>query len=129
MRIFKNSWFVRFARKEDIRDNVLRESVHRAENGQVDADLGGCVFKQRVARPGQGKAKGYRTIIIFRKDEKAFFVYGFAKGDRANIRNNEKEMFKKLAEHLLSLSDSQLSELITNGQFEEIENDDEKISK
>jgi hypothetical protein len=95
----------------------------------MDADLGGSVLKQRVAQPGRGKAKGYRTIIVFRKGERAFFVYGFAKGDRANIRNDEKEMFKKMAEHLLSLSDTQISVLIANGQLEEVKNDDEKIPK
>lgn len=42
MRIFKNAWFVRFARKEAIQDNALREAVHRAENGQIDADLVGA---------------------------------------------------------------------------------------
>jgi len=67
LRIFKNAWFVRFARKEAIQDNALREAVHRIEDGQVDADLGGCVLKQRIARPGRGKSKGYRTIIIFCK--------------------------------------------------------------
>lgn len=81
MRIFKNSWFTRFARKEKISDEVLREAVQRAENSQVDADLGGGVIKQRIARPGQGKSKGYRAIILLRRGEEAFFVYGFAKGD------------------------------------------------
>ena len=81
-------------------------------------------MKQRIARPGRGKAKGYRTIIVFRKGEKAFFVYGFSKGDRTNIRNDEKEAFKKMAEYVLSLSDAQLSVLIANGQFEEVKADD-----
>ena len=100
MRVFKTEWFVRFARKENIQDGALREAVRRAENGQVDADLGGCVLKQRIARPGRGKAKGYRAIIIIRKGGKAFFVYGFAKSDRANISNDEKAMFKNLPSHL-----------------------------
>lgn len=82
-------------------------------------------MKQRIARPGRGKSKGYRAIIIIRKGEKAFFVYGFAKGDRANISNDEKTMFKKMAGHLLVLTDKQLCELIANGQFEEVEADDQ----
>ena len=60
-------------------DAVLRDAVVRAEKGQIDADLGGDVIKQRIARPGQGKSKGYRTIIFFRRGARAFFVYGFAK--------------------------------------------------
>jgi hypothetical protein len=45
----------------------LREAVARAEKGQIDADLGGEVIKQRIARPGQGRSRGYRTIILFRR--------------------------------------------------------------
>jgi len=86
VRIFKSRWFQRFARKEGIADAVLREAVARAEKGQIDADLGGEVIKQRIARPGQGKSKGYRTIILFRRGAKAFFVYGFAKSQRGEHR-------------------------------------------
>jgi hypothetical protein len=111
---------VRFARKESIQDDALEEAVHRAENGLVDADLGGGVLKQRIGRPGRGKARGYRVIIIFRKGEKAFFVYGFSKGERTNIRKDETELFKKMAGHVLSLSDAQLSLLVANGRFEEV---------
>jgi hypothetical protein len=63
-RVFKTRWFERFARKENIRDTVLLDAVARAEAGQVDADLGGGVIKQRIARRGQGKSGGYRTIIF-----------------------------------------------------------------
>ena len=91
MRTYKSRWFQRFARKEAIADAVLLEAVARAEKGQIDADLGGGVIKQRISRPGQGRSKGYRTIILFRRGTKAFFVYGFAKSQRANIEDDEKE--------------------------------------
>ena len=67
MRIFKSRWFQRFAKKEGITDAALREAADRADKGQIDADLGGEVIKQRIARPGQGRSKGYRTIILFRR--------------------------------------------------------------
>lgn len=63
MRVFKNAWFERFARKQGISDAVLLEAVERAERGLIDADLGGCVIKQRVARPGQGRSVGWRTVL------------------------------------------------------------------
>lgn len=75
LRIFKNAWFERFARKEKISAEALWEAVERAEQGQIDADLGGGVIKQRIARPGGGKSKGYRSIVLYRKDDKAFFVF------------------------------------------------------
>ncbi len=95
MRIFKSRWFQRFARKEGIADAVLREAVARAENRQIDADLGGEVIKPRIARPGQGRSKGYRTVILFRRGSKAFFVYGFAKSQRANIDDDEEGQSKE----------------------------------
>ena len=74
LRIFKNAWFKRFARRKKISDQALKEAITRVEEGAVDADLGGNVLKQRIARPGQGRSGGYRTIIIFRQGDKAFFV-------------------------------------------------------
>lgn len=129
MRIFKNAWFVRFARDQKVTDSALRDAVRRAESGQVDGDLGGGVVKQRVARMGQGKSRGFRTILLYRAGERAFFVYGFAKSNKANLREDEKKQFKKMARHVLGLSDEQLNGLIASEKLEEIKSNDEKISK
>lgn len=123
MRVYKNAWFKRFARKEKISDSVLWDCIDRAEKGQIDAELGGGVIKQRIARPGSGKSKGYRSIILFRKGRKAFFVYGFPKSELDNIRDDEEEQFKKMARHVLALTDEQLHQLIDAGQFEEVVKD------
>jgi hypothetical protein len=61
------------------------------EQGLVDADLGGGVIKQRIARRGAGKSGGFRALILFKAGERAFFVHGFAKSDRDNIRNDESQ--------------------------------------
>ena len=119
VRIFKSRWFQRFARKEGIGDAALREAVARAENGQIDADLGGEVIKQRIARPGQGRSKGYRTIILFRRGAKAFFVYGFSKSQRANINDDEEQQFKEAAKIVLSLTENALSVRLKRGDFVE----------
>jgi hypothetical protein len=120
LRVFKNAWFGRFARKRKISEEVLWDAVDRAEKGLVDADLGGGVIKQRIARQGEGKSKGYRSIVLYRKGDKAFFVYGFPKSDLGNIRGDEEEQFKKAAKLILALSDDQIRQLIENGQFEEV---------
>lgn len=120
MRVFKSRWFKRFARKEGISDAILREAVTRAENGQIDADLGGEVIKQRIARPGHGRSKGYRTIIFFRRGAKAFFIYGFSKSRRANIEDVEAAQFKEAAKHVLALTGKQLANLLENGDFTEV---------
>lgn len=123
VRIFKNAWFERFARKQKLDDAALRGAIQRAEQGLVDADLGGGVIKQRVARPGQGKSGGYRTIILYRHAHRAFFVYGFAKSQQSNISDDEKAAFKQAAQHILDLSDEHLVEMIRKGQFSEVEDD------
>jgi hypothetical protein len=123
VRIFKSGWFQRFARKEGIPDAVLREAVARAERRQIDADLGGEVIKQRIARPGQGRSKGYRTIILFRRGAKAFFVYGFAKNQRTNIDDDEQEQFKEAAKLVLALTETQLVVRLERGDFVEVKNE------
>lgn len=120
VRVFKNTWFQRFARKERIADAALCDAVTRAEKGQVDADLGGSVLKQRVARPGAGRSGGYRVILLFRADDRALFAYGFAKSDRGNIGDDELAAFRQLAAEVLALSGEQLDALVAAGRFMEV---------
>ena len=89
MRIFTTRWLSRYARRERIADDSLRDAIARAERGLVDADLGGGVIKQRVARAGQGRSGGYRMLIAYRAGERAVFLYGFAKRERENIDPDE----------------------------------------
>ena len=115
MRIFKNRWFAKFAKAEKIHDAKLCQTVHDAEKGLIDADYGGGVIKQRIARPNEGKSGGYRTIILYCQENKAFFVYGFAKHSRKNISKIEEQEFKQLAKLMFSRSDADLELLIKNG--------------
>lgn len=107
---------------------MLVDAVARAEGGQVDADLGGGVIKQRIARPGQGKSGGYRAIIFFRRGGRAVFAYGFAKSYRANIDADEEKQFKEDARHVLRLTEKQIEELLKKGDFVEVRYEQE-ISK
>ena len=65
IRIFKIKGFARFQHKERIPDDSLIKAIEQAEDGLVDADLGGGLMKQRVARAGQGKKRrfSYRDCI------------------------------------------------------------------
>jgi len=108
MRIFKNSWFARFADKEGITDGELVEAVNLLEAGLADADLGGDVYKMRLARPGEGKSGGYRVIVFFRTEERTFFVYSFAKANRGNISEKELRIFKKRAKIFISKTDEEI---------------------
>ncbi len=97
MRIFKSKWFVKFAKKEGIDDQQLVKAVADADAGKIDAKYGGGVIKQRIARAGGGKSGGYRSIILYLRGDKAFFVFGFSKKDQENISGDEEVYFKKLA--------------------------------
>lgn len=119
-RVFKNAWFGRFAAKNEILDQVLLEALTRAEEGLIDADLGNGLIKQRIARAGAGKSKGFRSIVVFRNSQRAFFIYGFAKNETGNLNPKELSQYRKAAKILLALTEIELNALLANGAFEEI---------
>jgi len=120
MRVFKSKWFVKFARKEHISDVTPCEALKAAEIGNIDADYGDGVIKQTIARPNKGKSGGYRTIIIFRRCDRAFFVYAFPKSGRANIKAVKERTFQDLARSTLALSDAALEQLIQIEAYTEV---------
>ena len=125
MRIFKSKWFAKFARKERISNAKLCAAIRDAEAGKIDADYGGGVIKQRIARPNEGKSGGYRSIILFRQGERSFFVYGFAKSELDNIDESDEWGFKELAKTLLAASDRELEHLAGDGKYIEVKCDDQ----
>ncbi len=125
MRVLKNKAFSKWAAKEGISDDALTTAVEEMTRGLVDADLGGHVFKKRVATGGRGKSGGVRTLLAYKVDDKAFFVYGFAKNARANIKADELDGLKKLAKELLGYTDRQLEKAIGDGALIEVNGDEE----
>ena len=97
MRVFRNKAFTRFARQADISDSVLCGVVAATGKGLIAASLGSSVFKQRIARPGQGKSGGFRVLLVFKAHERAIFVHGFAKKETENIGSDELTALRKLA--------------------------------
>ena len=120
MRIFQNRTFEHFAHREGIDTTALCEAVQRAEAGSVDAVLGGGVIKQRIARPGSGKSGGFRSIILYRAGELAFFVYGFAKNQLDNISDKQLKALKKLAKISLGKSEAALELDLQAGELIEV---------
>jgi len=109
MRIFKTRAVARFCKSEAITDGQLADAIARAERGLVDADLGGGLIKQRVARPGKGKSGGWRTLIAYRKGQRAVFLFGFAKSDRDNISSDHAADLKAAAHDVLALSSNEIA--------------------
>ena len=109
MRAFKTRTFQRWAGKAGVTDAALLDAVAQMERGLIDADLGGNLYKQRVALPGRGKSGSTRTIIATRFAGVLFFLYGFEKNDRDNITAKELALYQRLARELLEMNDTRIS--------------------
>jgi hypothetical protein len=113
--------FARFARKAGLEGESLKVAAANVAAGKFDADLGGGVYKQRIARPGGGKSGGFRTIILFKLGGHSVFAHGFAKNQKANVSAKELEGLKKLANLLLGLSNREMDESIEAGELVKVE--------
>jgi hypothetical protein len=100
--------------------------VRSAEAGLVDADLGGGLIKQRVARPGQGKSGGYRTIVAYQRGDRAVFLFGFAKNERANLSADELAYWQQVGRAYLGLDEDGMEAAITTDELTEVHYDEEE---
>jgi hypothetical protein len=123
VRILKTKWFTRFAQRERISDDSLYEAALRAERGLIDADLGGGVIKQRVARPGQGRSGGYRVLLAYRRGMVTVFLYGFAKNERDNINKDQLETLRDIARAWLEAETGMIDRAIQEGTLNEVRYD------
>ena len=129
MRIFLTTWFERFVKQQGIEDSALYDAISRADKGLIDADLGGGVIKQRIARRNEGRSRGFRSIILFRCGDKAFFVYGFAKGNRSNLQPDELEGFRSLADELFGYDEADLAKALDRNKLKELKHHGKDVSK
>ena len=108
---------------------MLCKAAGRANRGQIDAVLGAGIIKQRIARTGLGRSGGYRTLIVFRRGDRAIFVFGFAKSQRDNISDEELDDLKSTAALLLNYGEDDLTRAIENDELWELDCDDEEIQE
>ncbi|OOF37645.1 type II toxin-antitoxin system RelE/ParE family toxin [Rodentibacter heidelbergensis] len=120
MRIFKTKAFDKFAQKNHILDNDLLKAIIRAEQGLIDADLGGNIIKQRLARKGQGSSGGFRSFIFYKLNENSYFVAGISKNVRDNISSQELTALKALAKVYATFTPQQIELQIQNGLLIEV---------
>ena len=126
MRVFKTKAFGRFARSQRISDASLCDAIRRAERGLIDADLGGGVIKQRVARPGQGRSGGFRTLIAYRAKTQSVFLFGFAKNERDNVDDGELATLRDIAKGWSAATVRGLAMAIAEGLIQEVTYDEEE---
>lgn len=104
--------FSRLARKFGLDDKSLHAAVDDADRGLIEAEIGNCLIKQRVARTGRGKSGGYRVVIYYRRASRSIFLHVFAKNDKANLNSTELEAYRDIAKILDALTERQLLELV-----------------
>lgn len=120
MKVLKRRDFARWQWREQLPDSVLCKVVHEMECGLVDADLGGHLYKMRVARPGTGKRGGYRTLVSARIGTRHVFLHGFPKNDKANITPEERRALQLAGQVFLTLSLADLQKVLSLGVLLEV---------
>ena len=96
----------------------------KAVRGLIDADLGGQIIKQRVARPEQGKRGGFRMIIGIRSD-RAIFLFAFAKNERENIDKAELMTLREIVESFLNAAEETIAQALKDGTLIEVQHGNE----
>jgi len=120
MYILKTKPFQKWVKDAGVTDEDLADAVEEMENGLYEASLGGGIYKKRIALAGRGKRGGARTIVAFKMGEKAFFVHGFAKNEKGNISDQEKEELKEYAKLLFALGSKEIAHAINTGKLIEV---------
>lgn len=112
MRKLSTKWFKKWAKKSNLNSKNMLQAIKNLEAGLSTADLGGHLYKVRVKRAHSGKSSGFRTIIVYKKYDRAIFLYGFGKNEKENIDKTELHYFKTLGKDLLSLNSDQLKKSV-----------------
>jgi hypothetical protein len=120
MLIYTTKDFARLARRMGVSDEDLKEAVRRTEAGLIDGPLGALLIKQRVARPGEGRSGGYRTIVFYRSGDVAIFLHMFEKGRQSTLSAHEKRTYREFAKKLASITDDELEALVNKQGWKEI---------
>ncbi len=128
MQIFKTRTFARWARREGLKDAVLRAAVDEMQAGLVEANLGGGLVKKRVARAGSGKRGGHRALLATNLRDWWVFLYGFSKNERDNVDDDELRALKRIAQAYLGMEEELLDQFLDAGELIEVDDGESKTS-
>jgi hypothetical protein len=115
--IYKILEFNEWVKEYNVSDETLLNAIKEMNSGLYDANLGGNIYKKRIPLHNKGKSGGARTILAFKINNKAFFIYSFAKSKQDNISDKELKALKKLAKVYLGLTDTEIIEAIRIGSL------------
>ena len=120
MNVYLSKVFTRLAVSGGLTNVHICRAVAEMNKGLVDANLGGGLFKKRIAIPGQGKRGGWRVLLGFQAGKKAFFLYLFSKNSRDNIEDDEMKALKRLAKYYLTLKSGEIKTALRCGELSEV---------
>ena len=126
MKKLKTKWFHKWAKKHKLSDAKLLIAIEDMQNNLSSVNLGGGLYKVRVASENDGKSSAYRTIVVYRENDIAVIVYGFMKKERESLSSGELKSFKILSKDILKLNDGALVKAIEKNVFIKIGEEDER---
>jgi hypothetical protein len=120
MDILKRKDFARRQTGEKLTDAILCKAVKEMEDGLIDVNLGGFLYKKRLARIGSGKSGGYRTLLSARIGDRYVFLHGFSKNDKSNITHDERKALQYAGKVFLDLTGETLTKALRAGVLLEV---------
>jgi len=122
LKVYKTKNFGRFQKSERLTDSELIDAIKELEDGLVEADLGGGVFKKRIKAQGRGKSGGFRTIIAYKQGDRAIFMYGYPKNtvkkSGKEISDKELSALRDMAKILFNVELNQSSNSLIEVKYE-----------
>lgn len=112
MKKLSTKWFRKWAKNANLNNKTLLKAINNLEAGLSSSGLGNHLYKVRIKREHSGKSSGFRTIIVYKENDRAIFLYGFGKNEKENIDKVELQYFKKLGNDLLGLTANQLKKYV-----------------
>ncbi len=127
MEIYKNKLFHQWSKEECLSDKALIDAISEMVNGIYDANLGGYIYKKRIAIRGKGKRGSLRTIIAYKAEDKAIFIYGYAKNNKSNVSVKEELALKKLAKIYFSYGVNEIKKAVQMNELIEVYDEEDNF--
>ena len=119
-RVLKTKTFARWMKKTELTDKALCDAVDEMQQGLIDADLGGNLYKKRVGIANRGKRGGVRTLLATNLGNRWFFMFGYEKNDKESLSSEDKAVALGLSQTFLGLSEADLIMYLELNKLEEI---------
>lgn len=124
MRVYKTKGFVKFTEEEKIKDEWLIKALKKEEKKRESQNNKSHLSFPRVKREGKGTSGGYRTAVLLKLGDKAFFVDGYPRKEKDGFSEEEKRIYRGMAKKIFALDEAGLQTAINGGEFKEVKYDD-----